>query len=86
MFASVLSNDFVVYSAYGDRQARGVSLLVKHSLGARVDLVYVDAEGWLVMANIAVSSGLLWFMHPTIRRSVPTFSVSWVHSWLILHA
>ena len=53
----VLSNDFVVYSAYGNRQARGVSLLVKRSLDASVDLVHADVEGRLIVADIAVKSG-----------------------------
>lgn len=49
--AHVLPSDFVVYSAYGDRLARDVSLLVKHTLDAKVDLVYVDGsgEGWLIV-------------------------------------
>lgn len=34
----------VLFIQYGDRQARDVSLLAKHSLCARVDLVTVDAE------------------------------------------
>lgn len=41
--ARVLSSNFVVYSAY--QLARGVTLLVKCTLGVSVDLVYVDAMG-----------------------------------------
>lgn len=41
-YARVLFGDYVVYSAYGEKPARGVSLLVKPTLGARVDFVYVD--------------------------------------------
>lgn len=51
--ACVLSNDFV-YSAYGNRQARGISLLVKRNLGTRVDLIHVDAGGRLIVVDIAV--------------------------------
>lgn len=47
--ASVLPNDFVVYSVYWDRQSRGVYLLLKRSLDARV--------GRLVVADIAVNNG-----------------------------
>lgn len=44
LIACVLSRDFVVYSVYGDRLARGVSLMNKRTLGSRVNLVYVHAE------------------------------------------
>lgn len=54
--ANVLFNDFVIYSAYLDRRARGVSVLVKRSLDAMVDLVYVGADGRLIVSVIAVSS------------------------------
>lgn len=46
-----------IYSAYGDGQARGVSLLVKHSLDVRLEFVHVDARCQLVVADIAVKSG-----------------------------
>lgn len=40
----VLSSDYVIYSAYEDRRPKeGVFLLVKCALGARVDLVHIDA-------------------------------------------
>lgn len=39
----VRSDNYVVYSAYGNRLARDVSLLAEHTLGAGVDLVRVDA-------------------------------------------
>lgn len=38
--ACVLETDFVVYSAYGERQARGISLLVKRTLDAKMNLVH----------------------------------------------
>lgn len=41
----VLSSDFVVYSTYRDWLARVASLLVKSTLGARVDIVHVDERG-----------------------------------------
>lgn len=47
----------VVYSAYGVWFARGVSLLMKHTVDAKVDLVYIDTDGWLTVADIAVKSG-----------------------------
>lgn len=43
LFARVVPSDFFVYSAYGNRQAGGVSLLVKCTLGARMDLFHVNA-------------------------------------------
>lgn len=42
---SVLSSEYVVYLAYGDQRAEGVSLLFIRTLGARVDLDHVDAGG-----------------------------------------
>lgn len=54
----VLSDNFVVYSAYGNQQARGVSLLVKCTPDAKVDLVHTNAEGRMIVADIAVESGL----------------------------
>lgn len=47
--AWVLSSDFLVYSAYGDQLARGVSLLVKHILSMR-------RQVWLIEGDIAVSN------------------------------
>lgn len=46
VFDRVLSRDFVDYSADGDRQARIVSLLVKRTMRAWVDLVHIGA-GWV---------------------------------------
>lgn len=54
----MLSNDFGVYSAYGHRLVRGISLLVKPTLDARVKLVHVDAEGRLIVTYIAMKRGL----------------------------
>lgn len=51
------SSDIVIYSAYGDWLARGVSLLAKRTLGAKVDLIYIDVGvGRLIVTGIAVSS------------------------------
>lgn len=60
--AHVLSSNFVVYSAYRDQLTWAVSLLVKHTLGAKVDLVNVHVGGQLIVANIAVSSSLFWIV------------------------
>lgn len=38
----MLFRDLVVYSPYRDELVRGISLMFKRSLGARVDLVHVD--------------------------------------------
>lgn len=38
-----MSSDFVIHSAYGDQLTKDVSLLVKRSLDAGVDIVHVDA-------------------------------------------
>lgn len=43
--ARVLFSDFVFYLAYWDRLIRSVSLLVKHTLDAKVGLVHVEARG-----------------------------------------
>lgn len=44
----VVSSDFIVYSAYWNRQARCLFLLVKRTIGVKLDTVYVDAvdRGW----------------------------------------
>lgn len=55
--ACELSSDFVVYSVYGDRHTRGVSLLVRCKLDMKVDVVHNDAEGRLIMADIPGKSG-----------------------------
>jgi len=47
---------YEVYSAFGDLCGRGVSLLVKSSLGAVTDIVYAGAGGRLIVADIAVAS------------------------------
>lgn len=53
--ACVLFIDFV-YSAYGDRLVKVVSLLMRRTLGARVDLVHVNVRWVLIVADIAVKS------------------------------
>lgn len=50
----------VVYSAYGDRQARWVSLLVKRALDSNVDLVHIDARSRLIVADIAGKNVSFW--------------------------
>lgn len=46
----VLYSDVVVYSAYRDQVAKGVSLLVKRFLDARMNFVHVNAvDGWPIL-------------------------------------
>lgn len=59
--AHVLSNDFVVYSAYKSRSARELSLLVKHSLDMRVDLVYIGAR-WVGLVDRGQYYCEKWFI------------------------
>lgn len=54
--ACALSSDFV---AYGDQLARSVSLLLKHTLRVKVDLVHVDVEGQLIVTNVVMNTSLL---------------------------
>ena len=51
-----LESDFNVFSAYGSRTSVGVSLLVRHSLDADVDVVFAGDGGRLVVADVAVKS------------------------------
>lgn len=57
----MLSNDYVFYSAYSDQLASGVSLLLRRTLDARVELVHVDSGGMLIVANIAVNNSSFQF-------------------------
>ena len=50
----VLDGDYFVVSSYGDHLSRGVSLLVKRSLNARIDVVAVGSEGRFVVVDVAV--------------------------------
>ena len=50
----VLDGDYFVVSSYGDLLSRGVSLLVKRSLNARIDVVAVGSEGRFVVVDVAV--------------------------------
>ena len=52
----VLMKDFLIFSAFGDAHARGVSVLVKRSLDARVNVVYAGASGRLVVVDVAVKN------------------------------
>ena len=52
----VLEGDFNVFPAYGNRTSTGVSLLVRRSLDADVDVVFAGDGGRLVVANVAVKS------------------------------
>ena len=52
----VLENDFVVYSAFGSRLSAGVSLLVRRSLDAIVDVVFAGDRGRLLVADVAVKT------------------------------
>ena len=45
-----------VFSAYGSRASTGVSLLVRRSLDADVDVVFASDGGRLVTADVAVKS------------------------------
>lgn len=54
--ACVLSNNFVVYSAYWHRLTRDVTLLIKNTLDARVDL----ADDRLILVDIVVKNGCGW--------------------------
>lgn len=60
--ASVVSNEIVVYSAYGSRRVRGVSLLVKRCLDAKVGIVHLGAEDRFIVADITVNSVAFWFV------------------------
>ena len=50
----VLESDFNVFSAYSSCTSVWVSLLVGHSLGADVDVVFAGDGGRLVVADVAV--------------------------------
>ena len=50
----LIANDFIVHSSYGDRDSRGVSLLVKRTLGAAVNIIHSGIDGRLLVADIAV--------------------------------
>ena len=50
----VLENDFVVFSAYGSRSSAWVSLLIRRSFDADVDVVFAGDKGRLVVADVAV--------------------------------
>ena len=52
----VLENVFVVLSAYGNRSSAGISLLVRRSLDADVNVVFAGDENRLVVADVAVKS------------------------------
>lgn len=54
--ARVLPSNFVVYSVYGNRLAKCVSLVDKGTFDANVELVRVNAEGRLVVVYIAVNN------------------------------
>ena len=51
----VFENDYVVYSAYTASRGAGVSLLVKRSLNAVVNLLYTDTQGRLLVADLSVN-------------------------------
>ena len=51
----VFENDYVVYSAYTVSRGAGVSLLVKRSLNAVVNLLYTDTQGRLLVADLSVN-------------------------------
>ena len=49
----VLEDNFVVYSAFSSRLNAGVSLLVRRSLDAIVNLVFAGDGGRLLVADVA---------------------------------
>ena len=71
----MLRRDFYVFSAFGDVFARGVSLLVKRSLDARVNVVYAGASGRLVVADVAVQKCEF--------RVVAVYAADVVSSWVV---
>ena len=52
----VLESNFNVFSAYGSCTSIGVSLLVRCSLDADVDVVFAGDRSRLVVADVAVKS------------------------------
>ena len=52
----VMTDDFVVFSASGNRSTSGVSLLVRCSRNVVVNLVFADDRSWLLVANVAIKS------------------------------
>ena len=77
----VLESDFNVFSAYDSRTSAGVSLLIRRSLDAAVDVVG-DGVDWLwPMLPLKVSSSVwLGFMRPISLRSGFPFFVGWRRS------
>ena len=62
VYCSVLGNDFNVFSAYGSRSSAGVSLLVRRSLDADIDVVFAGDGGRLVVADVTVKSFKFWLV------------------------
>ena len=52
--ARLLEDDFVILSAFGGRCSAGVSVLIRRSLNADVDLVFSGDGGRLVVTDVAV--------------------------------
>ena len=52
----MLENDFNVFSAYGCRTSVGVSLPVRRSFGADVNVVFAVDGDLLVVADVAIKS------------------------------
>ena len=50
----VFRDDFFVFSSYGTTKGCGVTLLVKQSLDAVVNVVFRDEEGRLLVADLSV--------------------------------
>lgn len=55
--SSVLSSEFVIYPEYGFRLISGVSILVKRSLDAIVDLVHDKTECVCVYVHLCDGRG-----------------------------
>ena len=52
----VLANDYVIFSAFGQRLSAGVSLLVRGSFHADVNVVFSGEGSWLIVADVGVRS------------------------------
>ena len=82
----VLEDGFNVFSAYGSRSSAGVSLLVRRSLDADVDVVFAGDGGRLVVADVAVKSltfRLVAVYAPNITAERVSF-FCWLAPFLVL--
>ena len=64
------------FSAYGSRCSAGISLLIRRSLDANVNLVFAGDRGRLVVADVAVKSFEFWIVAvhaPNITVEIRSF-------------